>query len=151
MKTKEVTLSQDKTLYCIPCGEGFTCLGIERCNNLAVHLARELANRGYSIPMPAAVGTLERYAQYRQFCEWAKRENERTGFRSTAELTPELIGKEGQRVEVVHEWEPGKPETVRFKVGKSTGFIPCHIELKNSRSTGGPAVCLGSIKSVRIV
>lgn len=83
MKTDTVTLSQDKNLYCIPCGNGFSCLGIDRCNNLAVHLARELANRGYKIPMPAAVGTLERYEQYRQFCEWAKQENQKNGFRST--------------------------------------------------------------------
>lgn len=152
MKTEKVTLDTEHKLYIIPCTKDhYSCLGFERCDFLASFLFRELATRGHILPPPAAVGTLERYTQYRELCELARLENLKNGFRSRAELTPELIGLEHKRVEVVHEWEPGKQERARFFVGKSTGYIPCHLELKTARSSGGGAVCLGKIISVKVI
>jgi hypothetical protein len=151
-ETSDITLNQEQRLYNVPCGKShFSCLGFERCDFLAKHLAIELAARGHIVPETAAVGSLERYHQYRQLCAMAESEHIKNGFRSQAELTPELIGLEHKRVEVVHEWQPGKPETARFVVGKSTGYIPCHLELKSTRSSGGGAVCLGKIISVKIL
>ncbi len=54
--------------------------------------------------------------------------------RGNANISPQLIGLEGKRVEVTTEYG----ETRRFWVGKSTGWQPCHIELHNTRSHGGP-------------
>lgn len=60
---------------------------------------------------------------------------EQAALRSDAGLTPALLGHEGWRVEVTR--SSGAKE--RFIVGRSTGWIPCHIELKLRTSTGGPA------------
>jgi len=67
--------------------------------------------------------------------------------RCTAELTPQLIGLEGQRVEVVDQYD----ERRRFIVGKSTGWLPCHLEIKTKRSTGGACVSGAPFKSIKIV
>lgn len=48
-------------------------------------------------------------------------------------LTPQLVGLEGWRVEVVTTYG----ETRRFYVGRSTGWAPAHLEIKLRTSTGG--------------
>lgn len=53
--------------------------------------------------------------------------------RDLSSLTPQLLGLEGWRVEVVTSYE----EKRRFIVSRSTGWIPVHIELNNIRSRGG--------------
>lgn len=60
---------------------------------------------------------------------------QRDAVRSDAGLTKQLIGLEGWRVEVVTTYG----ETRRFIVGRSTGWVPCHTELKLRTSSGGPA------------
>ena len=59
----------------------------------------------------------------------------RDQLRSNAGLSRQLIGLEGHRVEVV-DHDGG---IRRFIVGRSTGWIPCHTELKRRTSTGGVA------------
>lgn len=58
---------------------------------------------------------------------------ERDRLRSDAGLTAQLRGLEGWRVEVVTTYG----ETRRFIVGRSSGWIPCHIELKTRTSRSG--------------
>lgn len=53
--------------------------------------------------------------------------------RSDAGLSPQLRGLEGWRVEVVTTYG----ETRRFIVGRSTGWIPCHIEVSRRGARGG--------------
>ncbi len=48
-------------------------------------------------------------------------------------LSPQLLGLEGWRVEVKTTYG----ETRRFIVGRSTGWRPCHIEVKRRTSFGG--------------
>lgn len=48
-------------------------------------------------------------------------------------LSPQLINWKGWRVEVVTMYG----ETRRFIVGISTGWKPCHLEIKTRRSMGG--------------
>ena len=55
--------------------------------------------------------------------------------RDNSGLSPQLIGLEGWRVEVVTTYG----EKRRFYVGKSTGWRPCHLEVKLSNSHGGTA------------
>jgi hypothetical protein len=71
---------------------------------------------------------------------------ERDKVRDSSKLTSQLIGKEGCRVEVVD----NDGNRRRFIVGKSTGWVPCHLELKNVRSSGGSAADQ-SYRSVRII
>lgn len=65
-----------------------------------------------------------------------KEEHQQTGARGTAGLHPQLIGLEGWRVEV----EDDDGNVRRFIVGKSTGWMPCHLEISRRDSDGGPAV-----------
>jgi hypothetical protein len=58
---------------------------------------------------------------------------QRDALRSDAGLTKQLIGLEGWRVEV----ETIYGETRRFIVGRSSGWVPCHIELRLRTSHGG--------------
>lgn len=71
---------------------------------------------------------------------------ERDRLRSDAGLTPQLVGLEGCRVEVVDTFG----ERRRFIVGRSTGWVPCHIELKRRDSSGGGSADK-SYKSVRVL
>jgi len=52
--------------------------------------------------------------------------------RDLSDLSPQLMGLDGWRVQVA---ENGI--TRRFIVGRSTGWRPCHLELKTKRSHGG--------------
>ena len=71
-------------------------------------------------------------------------ESERSAIRKLDSLSPQLVGLEGWRVEV----ETTYGEKRRFIVGRSTGWVPCHIELYNRRSHDGPSA-EKSYKSVK--
>jgi len=59
-------------------------------------------------------------------------QSEKDLVRDNSDLSPQLLGLEGWRVEVV-----SNGEKHRFIVGKSTGYKPCHLEVHNRRSMGG--------------
>jgi len=109
---------------------GFSCLGFDvldrKARGLAVELREEWSERK---------GTKKAFAAYNRLVEKARAENEKTGRRFSSELSPQLIGLEGKRVEAVTTYG----ETRRFNVGKSTGLIPCHLEISRRGSFGGPA------------
>ena len=62
-------------------------------------------------------------------------QSEREARRSSASLSPQLNGLEGWRVEVVTTYG----ETRRFIVGRSTGWVPCHLEISRRNALGGGA------------
>lgn len=67
---------------------------------------------------------------------WQKmNEVERAKLRDLSGLTKQLSGLEGYRVEV----ETTYGEKRRFIVGRSTGWVPCHIEISRRGAYGGPA------------
>lgn len=144
---RAVTFNADQSLFVIPESHGgYSCLGLDVCRNRMDKLASEFGEFAASYGDPMAT-----YAAYQSYVRRAKERHERTGWRSQSDLTRELIGLEGKRVEIVHTWPSGERETVRFIVGKSTGFIPCHLAIARRNSSGGCAVCLGKIESVRTV
>lgn len=64
---------------------------------------------------------------------------QRDAARDNSDLTPQLIGLEGWRVEVL---APDRSTVSGFKprrfiVGRSTGWKPCHLEISTRRSFGG--------------
>ena len=69
---------------------------------------------------------------------------EQDAARSLGGLSPQLIGLEGWRVEAVTTYG----ETRRFIVGRSSGWIPCHIEIARRNAIGGPSAS-STYKSVR--
>lgn len=58
---------------------------------------------------------------------------DRDAIRDNSGLTAQLVGYEGCRVEVVDQ----NGNRRRFIVGKSTGWRPCHLEIRTRRSLGG--------------
>lgn len=60
-------------------------------------------------------------------------QTERERVRDNSGLTPQLVGLEGWRVEVMTTYG----EKRRFIVGKSTGWRPCHLEVARRSSHGG--------------
>lgn len=81
-------------------------------------------------PRPAKPDPLEGMTQAR----WdALTHDERERMRDNSQLSPQLLGYENCRVEVVDKWNHKR----RFWVGKSTGWRPIHLEIKTRRSTGG--------------
>jgi hypothetical protein len=60
---------------------------------------------------------------------------ERDAARDESALSPQLVGLEGWRVEVETTWG----STRRFIVGRSTGWIPIHLEVSRRDSSGGGA------------
>jgi len=72
---------------------------------------------------------------------------QRDAIRSPAGLTKQLIGLEGWRVEVESIMTGEKR---RFIVGRSSGWIPCHIELLKRNSRGGISAS-HEYKSVRAI
>lgn len=71
----------------------------------------------------------------------------KSGKRCPALLDTALMGLEGKRVEVVDKHGDRR----RFIVGKSTGWLPIHLEIKTRRSTGGMGTYGQPFQSVRVV
>jgi len=143
MSNNNVTVNNEQALYVIPCGKGYTCLGFDVCIDWTTRLAKEMKVR----MKPVARGTIEAYDEYQRMIQIALMKYRRTGWKSQSQLIPEFIGKEGQRVEVVTSYG----ETERYYIGKSTGFIPCHLEIKRNDSTGGRAVTGYPFKSIKFL
>jgi hypothetical protein len=146
---RAVTVNAEQELYVIPCGDGYSCLGFDvllaRHNAVAAWLRSE-GLEADDLP-PEVRGTLPAYRAYTALMHRAASFCQRNELRCPAELTPQLIGLEGRRVEVVDRYG----ERRRFIVGKSTGWQPCHLEIARRDSSGGPAVAGAPFRSVRIV
>ena len=145
-----VTVNESQALYVIPSGNGYSCLGFDVClerNARYVEWANRVGMRGLVSIAPELRGTLAAYDAYRANVERIEFNFSVTGLRCDADLTPQLIGKEGRRVEVVDR----HGERRRFIVGKSCGWIPIHLEVKRRDSSGGCGVTGAPFKSVRVV
>ena len=140
-----VTINRAQELYLIPAGRGFTTLGFDECLDRIAKYAQSL---GLDVdPCNAERGSMAAYQYYQSLSEAIKIRWEKTGEVCTADLTPQLIGMEGKRVEVVD----CNGITRRFWVGRSTGWVPCHIALSRISQHGGPAVWGDPFQSIRIV
>jgi hypothetical protein len=148
-ETREVSVNAEQELYVIPCGDGYSCLGFDvlltRYNAIAEWLRKEGLQQD-DLP-PDARGSMRAYTAYRTILDRADAYCQRNKLRCPAELTPQLIGLEGNRVEVVDR----HGERRRFQVGKSMGWLPIHLEIARRNSTGGPAVSGAPFQLVRIV
>lgn len=138
-------INREMRLYLIPAGGGFSCYGFD-----VLH-AR---TRGYAdwaerpdLRPPARKGTLKAWKAYQAASAAAFEKYRATDERCPIELEPRLIGLEGKRVTVTS--RDGRRR--HFTVGKSMGWTPCHLEIANSRSTGGGAVVLMPGDSVSVV
>ncbi len=142
MNTTKVTINKEQKLYVIEHNKHVSCLGFENLINRRNGLAKELRRPKLKL---ASKGSLKAYNEYLELIKIAHAKHLENGWKSTSELTPELIGLEGKRVEVTYE----NGEKERYIVGRSTGFIPIHIGRKNVNSKGGAAVM--KFDSVRVI
>jgi hypothetical protein len=144
----DVTIAKHGDLFCIPCEDGYTCLGFDVCIDRTARLATWLASRASGRYAPIAErGTLESYAEYQRAMDAARVHCHAHNVRCDVELSPQLTGHEGRRVEVVDS-KGDKPR--RFIVGKSGGWLPCHLEISRRNSRGGPAA-MRHYASVRVL
>ncbi len=146
---RDVSINAEQGLYIIPDSHGYSCLGfdvlIARHNAIAAWLRKEGLQQT-DLP-PDVRGTMRAYTAYRTLLDRAAGYCQRNKLRCPAELTPQLTGLESKRVEVVDR----HGERRRFIVGKSTGWLPIHLEIARRNSSGGPAVTGAPFQSVRIV
>ena len=114
-----VTLNDEQRLFVLKEGDGYSCHGYDVVRKLSETLAQELEQ-----PAPTETGTLNAYYYYSHLLRLGRQKHETTDWRSKADLTPQLIGLEGKTVEAT-----AYGDTYRFRVGKSTGWMPCHLEI----------------------
>ena len=153
MPNLKLKINQKQRLYVIPEGNGYSCLGWDVCKKWTDSLHNELL-KVYADYKHTTLskqkypkGTWKAYFRYRELIDIARGINQHTGYRFTYELEPRLVGLENKRVEITDK-EGNKR---RFYVGKSTGFIPVHLEISKRTSTGGPAVYLWDTDTIKVV
>ena len=142
-----IKVNNEQQLFVIKCGEGFSCLGFDVCQKRTISLKSEL-DRMTAKPLtavPKDKTSIEAYDYYQHLITIARDIHEEHGIQFTSELEPVFIGKEGRRVKVTDCYD----DTRTFTIGKSTGFIPCHIELKRRNSRGGCSVFGAPFKSIQ--
>ncbi len=135
-------INKEQRLYVIPCGNGYTSLGFDVLDKRASAFAKEL-----NFEWKERKGTKKAYNHYMLLLTQAEKKFKQTGWKSTTELHPQLIGLENCRIEVIDE----DGLKYRFNVGKSTGYIPCHLQIHNARSLGGCPVDSRPFKSVTVI
>jgi len=128
-----VSLNTEQSVFVISTQDGYTCLGFKVCQQWTRDIAQEL---GRSDLEPTAFGTLDAYRQYEAVLEAARLRVSSGGQRLQCHLTPQLIGLEGKRVEVVDQHLDWRS----FVVGRSCGFLPVHLELASERARYGEPV-----------
>lgn len=142
---RPVTINEEQGLYVIPssCG-GYSCLGFDVAFRKAQAVYDWIVSCLKSVdlkadsppPNPELKGTLEGYKDYDRLMNAGASFHTQTRERCPAELHPKLIGLEGKRVQVTLE----NGEKKKFRVGKSTGWFPCHIYLEKDSYSGGDAI-----------
>jgi len=123
---KSVTLNKIQKLYVLSNPVGVSCIGFDVLIRRATALAKELGQT-----FSEKKGTLKAYHAYQGLLKIAAKKNSKTGWRSKSELTTSLIGLENEKVEGMY-----FGEKIRFIVGKSTGYVPAHLIIKNRRFHG---------------
>lgn len=148
-----VTVNETQGLYVIRSDYGYSCLGFDVCTDRARRYLDWLMSKGE--PDAGGLlseldrlprGDLRKHEIYESAVAAIKRRHDTLRERCEVELCEQLRGLEGKRVEVVDSYG----ETRRFQVGRSTGWIPVHLEIE-PRANGGSPVYGAPFKSVRVL
>jgi hypothetical protein len=142
-----VTVNKEQKLYIIPSGKYFSCLGFDQVVQRSSKLAEWLKTKGIDVPVPKRRGTMKAYNQYSNMLKIAADYCHKNNTKCEIDLVPQLVGLEGKRVEITDSYS----DTRRFKVGKSTGWLPCHLEIARSNSLGGFQVFGHPFKKIKVL
>jgi len=148
-----IAISKERRLYVIPFKngrrKGYTCLGFNYAFDKASAVARWLKERGVEVKFPEwrSVGRVGGYREFEVVIKAAREHFNKTKEKCPIELCQQLVGLEGKRVEIVDLFGDKR----RFYVGKSTGSIPCHIELAKINSSGGFPVTGVPFRSLAVI
>ncbi len=126
------SINHERRLYVINCAGGYSSYGFDVLEGRIAAVESFL-----NMPLPTLPrGTPERFGQWELLAHLAAAHSAETKERTNALLTPALIGHEGERIEAIY------PDGTRhrFYVGKSTGWMPCHLEIARRNSSGGAPV-----------
>ncbi len=136
MSTTEraVTVNHDQELYVIHHAVGFSALGFDVCLGRVNRILLELDMRGVDAPdaISLARGDLRTYDTYMILSDMLQADVKESGEPAICGLSPQLVGLEGHRVQVLDKFG----EERNFIVGKSTGWMPCHLEIRHGSSGG---------------
>ncbi len=140
-------IDEAQRLYVLHEGRGFSCLGFDVIDRRARAMAEEVIKRGEGTienmrvwlallddTANYAKGTPEHYAVCANIYDYAQINASVFGQLSCG-LHPALVGYEGKRITCLL-----NGERKRFNVGRSTGWVPCHLAVHNRRSRGGDAI-----------
>lgn len=130
-------------LFVIPTNGGFTCLGFDVAERRRRGVLAWLGKEAPEVER----GTVAAYEAYLQAMRDGEAKFQATRMKCDLDLSPALKGLEGKRVEVT----TPDGEKSRFWVSRSGGWMPCHIEIKSRRATGGCAVYVPEGSTVRVV
>lgn len=152
------SINAEQQVYVMPSGGGFSCYGFDvldrKARSVAAWLEREAApgdelrdaRRLVDAIGAHAPGTAEHFAACAAAMDAGGNFARRTGKRCPAQLVPALVGLEGRRVEATV-----YGERVRFNVGKSTGWMPGHLQLHNRASRSGGILSADSVRDVVVI
>ena len=153
---RTVTCNDERRLFVIPSGDGYSCLGYDVCYGHVEQLSR-LLGRPDLAPVPSQRGTLEQYDAYMGLVGRAASAKLGTYFEpGTPPRVREILeeARKGRRRLVIHlgDRETGKAwgdRPDRGTVGRSMGPIQVPLLIANSRSTGGCAILTSSIVRIQ--
>ena len=152
------SINTDARLYVMAAGRGFACYGFDVLGRKARGVGAWLAERTNNPHAADAartwlalidgepVGTAGHFELCANILERADIHCSVFGDRCPADLVPALVGLEGKRVSALY-----FGERIRFRVGKSMGWLPCHLRLRNARSTGGDALLGEHLSEIRVI
>lgn len=126
-----VGIDPQSELYVIKRGDTISTWGWDVVKDRSERMALNLVIEDFEAP---ATGTREAWDTMQNLMDALKVQYDETGEKAIFDLTMDLVGLEGHRVEVVDR-EGDAPR--RFIVGRSTGWAPVHLEIKTTRSMGG--------------
>lgn len=143
--TELTHINVKEQLYVISEGSGYSCRGWKSLDDEARGVARWLIEKevqGIQAVLHDHVSDLGGVAHYESCLRLIKHGAEyaqASGERCPVLLVPALVGFEGQRVEITY-----FGERKRFRVGRSTGWMPVHLMMRTG-AHGGEALSASGV------
>jgi hypothetical protein len=123
-------INQDQRLYVIPEAGGCSCLGFDVAERKRVDVLTWLG-----LPVPSVeIGTEAAYEAYESAMTEGRAHYQRTGERCFADCDSRVRDLVGRQVDV----HSTNGETRRFTIGRSSGWMPCLLEIQDGDNFGDP-------------